>query len=174
MENKSNTGKDPIRNILDRKSVRKYTAQPVEKEKIEQIIRAGMAAPSGKNTRPWEIVIVDERAKLDAMAEGLPYAKMLRGAQCALVVCGDQDKSGYWYLDCAAATQNMLLAVEALGLGAVWTAAYPYEERMEVVERVLGLPGNIKSLCVIPVGYPDGNHRPADKFDESKIHTNRW
>ncbi len=108
------------------------------------------------------------------MAAALPYAKMLKDAPMAIVVCGDTTRSSYWYLDCSAATQNILLAAEALGLGAVWTATYPYPERMEVVRKYVVLPEQINSLCVIPVGYPALPHSPKNKWDEAKVHYNKW
>ena len=138
------------------------------------MLRAGMAAPSGKDTRPWEFVLVTERASLDSMAATLPYAKMLAQARYAIVVCGDSARSSYWYLDCSAAAQNILLAAEAQGLGAVWTAAYPYEDRMEVVRKYTALPENVLPLCVIPFGYPSTEQQPKQKFDENKIHYNRY
>ena len=130
-------------NIFARKSVRTYLNKGVEKEKIDLMLRAGMAAPSGKDLRPWEFYVITERASLDSMAAALPYAKMLTEARYAIVVCGDSTRSSYWYLDCSAAAQNILLAAESLGLGAVWTAAYPYEDRMEVVRKYIALPENI-------------------------------
>lgn len=167
--------KDALSVIHSRKSVRSFVPdKKVSREDIETISRAGMAAPSGRDTRPWEIMVVDDRQILDAMAEGLPYAKMLVQAPQAIVVCGDTTKSSYWYLDCSAATENILLAIEALGLGSVWTAAYPYQERMDVVIRSLDLPENILPLCVLPLGYPEGDESAKDKFDESKIHFNKW
>lgn len=165
---------DAVENIMSRKSVRKYLPKPVEDEKVQTLLKAGMAAPSGKDTRPWEFVVVTDRAALDSMAAALPYAKMLTSAPMAIVVCGDTTKSSYWYLDCSAATQNILLAAEALELGAVWTAAYPYDDRMGVVAQYTALPSHIKPLCIIPVGYPAMPHSPKDKWDESKVHTNKW
>lgn len=167
--------KDALSVIYSRKSVRKYVeGKPVSEEDLQTLLKAGMSAPSGKDTRPWEFVVVDDRATLQAMAEELPYAKMLPKAPLAIVVCGDSAKSSYWYLDCSAAAQNILLAAEALGLGAVWTAAYPYEERMKVVAQNIGLPPNILPLTVIPIGWPDGNFKPKDKYNAAKIHRNKW
>lgn len=165
---------DALENIFARKSVRKYLPKPVEKGKMDLLLKAGMAAPTGKDTRPWEFVVVTERAALDSMAVALPYAKMLKDAPMAIVVCGDTTKSSYWYLDCAAATQNILLAAEALGLGAVWTATYPYDDRMAVVKKEIGLPDHILSLCVIPVGYPAIPHSPKNKWDETKVHYDKY
>lgn len=165
---------DAMENIFARKSVRKYLPKPVEPEKTELLLKAGMAAPTGKNTQPWEFVVVTDRAVLDSMAAALPYAKMLKEAPMAIVVCGDVTKSSYWYIDCSAATENILLAAEALGLGAVWTATYPYKDRMEVAKKYTGHPDHIASLCVIPVGYPAVPHTPKDKWDASKVHTGKW
>lgn len=159
-----------IENILTRRSVRSYTEQDVEPEKIEAILEAGMAAPSGKNGQPWDFVVLTRREILDEMAERLPYAKMLREARVAIAVCADRTKSPYWYVDCSAAAENILLAAHALGLGAVWTATYPYRDRMDVVKELCGLPGSYDSLCVIPVGYPAREARPKDNFDAGKIH----
>lgn len=95
-----------LQNILQRKSVRSYRSDmPVEKEKVENLLRAGMAAPSGKDKRPWEFIVVDERELLDSLAAHLPYAKMLTSAPMAIVVCADETKSDYWYLDCSAAAK---------------------------------------------------------------------
>ena len=159
-----------IENILTRRSVRSYTDQDVEPGKIEAILEAGMAAPSGKNGQPWDFIVLTRREILDEMAERLPYAKMLREARVAIAVCADRTKSPYWYVDCSAAAENILLAAHALGLGAVWTATYPYRDRMDMVKELCGLPGSYDSLCVIPVGYPAREARPKDNFDAGKIH----
>ena len=108
-----------IENILTCRSVRSYTDQDVEPEKLEAILEAGMAAPSGKNGQPWDFIVLTRREILDEMAERLPYAKMLREARVAIAVCADRTKSPYWYVDCSAAAENILLAAHALGLGAV-------------------------------------------------------
>lgn len=163
-----------LENIAERKSVRKFLNKEVEEEKITAMIKAGMAAPSGMDRRPWEFVVVTDRAALDSMAAGLPYAKMLTQAPLAIVVCGNPTLSSYWYLDCSAATQNILLAAEALNLGAVWTAAYPYDDRSNVVRKYTAMPENIIPLCVIPIGYPDGPQKAKDKYDDTKVHRNKY
>ena len=122
---KATSANAALDNIFARKSVRSYLDKGVEKEKIDWMLRAGMAAPTGRDLRPWEFVVITDRATLDSMATALPYAKMLKQVRQAIVVCGDSAQSSYWYLDCSAATQNILLAAESLGLGAVWTAASP-------------------------------------------------
>lgn len=164
-----------LETLFNRKSVRKYTARPVEKDKLEMLVRAGMAAPSSRDRRPWEFIIVTDRKLLDTLGDGLPLARMLKETAQAIVVCGDTIKSGNaWFLDCSAAAQNVLLAAESMGLGAVWTAAFPYPDRMKIVQETLNLPGNILPLTVIPVGYPQGAEKPKDKFNEKQIHYNGW
>lgn len=161
--------------IYNRKSVRSFIKdRPVPEEYIQSLIKAGMSAPSGKDTRPWEFVIINNRAILDKMAEELPTAKMLSQAPMAIVVCGDTIRSSYWYLDCSAATENILLAAEAMELGGVWTAAYPYRDRMATVIKHTNMPAQVLPLAVIPIGYPMGNHSLKDKYDEKKIHMNKW
>lgn len=161
-------------NIFARKSVRSYLDKGVEKEKMDWLLRAGMAAPSARDLRPWEFVVISDRAVLDSMAAELPYAKMLKEVRQAIVVCGDSARSAYWTFDCSAATQNILLAAESLGLGAVWTAAYPDEKRIEVVRRFTNMPAHILPLCVIPVGYPATDEKPKEKFDEKRIHDGKF
>ena len=170
----TSTGNPVLDNIFARKSVRTYLDKGVEKEKIDLMLRAGMSGPSGKDTRPWEFIVVSDRAILDSMAVALPYAKMLTQARNAIIVCGDSTRSFYWYLDCSAAAQNILLAAESMGLGAVWTAAYPYEDRMQVVRKYTTLPENILPLCVIPFGYPATKEQPKQKYNEKKIHYNLY
>lgn len=164
-----------LETILNRKSVRKYTGRPVEKEKLEILVRAGMAAPSSRDRRPWEFIIVTDRKTLDTMAEGLPFARMLKETNQAIVVCGDTIKSdNAWFLDCSAAAQNILLAAESMGLGAVWTAVYPYPDRIRIVREELRLPDHIMPLNVIPIGYPQGKESPKNKYDPRQIHYDTW
>lgn len=163
-----------IEAIMNRTSIRVYQDRDVNDDKIDILMKAAMAAPSGKNTQPWEFVVVKDRETLDFMAEGLPYAKMLKNTRQAIVVCGDSIKSFYWYLDCSTAAQNILIAAQSLGLGAVWTAAYPYEERMAVVKEAIKLPDNILPLCVIPFGYPEAPQGPKKKYKPSKVHRDRF
>lgn len=169
-----------IENIMARKSVRSYTSKPVEKEKVEIMLKAAMAAPTAVNKQPWSFIVIDDRTVLDSLAQALPYAKMTAQAPLAIVVCGDLSKAlngdhdKYWMLDCSAASQNLLLAAESLGLGAVWTAVYPEEQRMESVRSVLSLPHYIVPLNLIPIGYPQHKEEPKDKFKPENIHYNKW
>jgi len=161
--------------IHNRKSVRHFTDRPVSKEQIETLLRAGMAAPTAANRQPWVFYVVTQRETLDVLAEQLPYAKMLTQVETAIVVCGDMEKAGnlkdedYWVQDCSAASENILLAAESMGLGAVWTASYPYDERTKAVINALNMPENHIPLNVIPVGYPTGEDVPKDKWKSENI-----
>lgn len=166
--------------IHSRKSVRNFTEKAVTKEQLEILVKAGMAAPSARNLQPWAFIVITERKVLDDLADSLPYAKMLKQVSGAIVVCGDLSKAAtdvdqaYWVQDCSAASQNILLAAESMGLGAVWTAVYPYEERINSVKKILSLPENIIPLNVIPVGYPTGIDKPKNKWKPENLHWNKW
>lgn len=170
------TKQDALSIIHARKSVREYaTDKQVSKEDLETIIRAGMAAPSARNIQPWHFVVISDPAVMAELAENLPYAKMLTEASAAIVVCGDTVASPmFWMVDCAAATQNILLAAEALGLGAVWTAAWPSEDRINAVKAAINLPDHILPLNVIPVGYPAKEEKAKDKYDAEKLHWEKF
>ena len=165
-------------NIATRTSIRDYEARPVEKEKIEKMLRAAMAAPTAMNKQPWHFVVVDQRNVLDALAGTNPYAKMLKKAPLAIVVCGNTDKMiegggrDFWIQDASAATENLLLAAHAMGLGAVWTGAYPSEERCISINKVLSLSDNLIPLNMIVVGYPAEQPQPKQKFKEENISYN--
>lgn len=165
-------------NIATCTSIRDYEARPVEKEKIEKMLRAAMAAPTAMNKQPWHFVVVDQRNVLDALAGANPYAKMLKKAPLAIVVCGNTDKMiegggrDFWIQDASAATENLLLAAHAMGLGAVWTGAYPSEERCISISKVLSLSDNLIPLNMIVVGYPAEQPQPKQKFKEENISYN--
>lgn len=166
---------ETLKVIHSRKSVRHFTNQAVSEEQIELLLQAGMAAPTAVNRQPWAFYVVTRRETLDSLSEQLPYAKMLSQAQAAIVVCGDMEKAdnlkdkAYWVQDCSAATQNILLAAESIGLGAVWTAVFPYDDRSKVVIETLKLPGHHIPLNVIPIGYPTGEDKPKDKWKPENV-----
>ena len=169
-----------MENILNRKSVRKYTKEEVKKEQLEMLVRAGMAAPSARNSQPWLFFVINDRAILDNLAKQLPNAKMLLNAKAAIVVCGNLQKAlegdgrEFWVQDCSAATQNILLTAESMGLGAVWTGAYPRKETVNIIKVELGLPEHIVPLNVIPIGWQTGEEKPKQKYTEENIRWNKW
>jgi len=170
---------DAITVIHSRKSVRNFTGQSVEKEKLDKILKAAMAAPTAVNKQPWSFVVVTERKTLDTLKDGLPYAKMLGQAGAAIIVCAIPGKAHdkmveFAIIDSALAGENILLAAEALGLGATWTAAYPYKDRMDIVRRALNIPDAVIPLNVIPIGYPKGVDKPKDKYKAENIHWQKW
>ena len=165
--------------IHGRKSVRNFTGASVGRADLERIIRAGMAAPSAVNIQPWSFVAVAERKTLDDLAAGLPHARMLTRAGAAVVVCTEPERAyeksrEMAVIDASLAGENILLAVEALGLGGVWTAAYPYADRMNHVRTELGIPEEVIPLNVIAIGIPAGRDKPKDKYRAEKIHWERW
>lgn len=178
-DNSGNAADAVLENIHNRKSVRQYTSEPVSEENVETMLKAAMAAPTAVNYQPWRFVVVTERESLDAMAEMLPFAKMLSQAPLAIVVCGetkwfDGQDNHFWQQDCSAATQNILLAAEALGLGAVWTGVYPNMDLARPLSEFLGLPSTVQPLCVIPIGHHDGTTQPKDKWKPENVHYGKW
>lgn len=170
---------DAISVIQSRKSVRSYSGRSVEKEKIDTMLRAAMAAPTAANMQPWSFIVVTDRATLDKLCGGLPYARMLDKAGAAIIVCAVPQRAfdgrvENAVIDGACASENILLAAEALGLGALWTASYPYSDRMDFVRKTLNMPDDIIPLNVIPIGYPAGANKPIDKFKRENIHWEKW
>lgn len=167
-----------IANIMTRTSVRDYTSTPIPEATIDTLLRAGMAAPTAGNKQPWKFIVVNERALLDSLAQGnwRPAAK----AQAAIVVCGDTTNSfpgegkDYWVQDCSAATENILLAAHAVGLGAVWCGCYPISERVELVRTTFAIPDSIVPISVVMLGYPTGTQEPKEKYKPENIHYNKW
>ena len=178
-----------ITTIMNRKSVRSFTDQKLTEQQIETLMKAAMAAPSAINIQPWHFVVIDDDAvKQELWGEGR-RPEMFTGAAIVVIVCGEttdmrkplgqpdadpvEMENIFWSQDCSAATENLLLAAEAMGLGAVWTALYPTERMAPIIEK-LGLPENVKPLCAVPIGYPAGDDQPKDKWKPEKIHRNRW
>ncbi len=163
--------------LITRRSIRVYTGEKVPDVLVKQLLAAGMQAPSARNQRPWHFVAVTARETLNALAEVLPFGKMLTHAPLAIVVCADstlEQMEGYWALDCAVASQNILLAAHAQGLGGVWLGTYPRQERVAGVSRVLGLPAHVTPVSVLSLGYPAEEVAPEDRYQESRVHYDRW
>jgi nitroreductase len=163
--------------ILTRRSVRAYIDQPVSDEMIHKLLVAAMSAPSAGNGQPWHFGVITERSVLNSLAELLPFGKMLQQAPLAIAVCGEtkgQPFDGYWVQDCSAATENLLLAAHALGLGAVWLGVYPREDRVAGVRGLLGIPEPVTPLCVVSVGYPVEPGGATDRYRAERVHRERW
>ena len=169
-----------IQAIMTRTSIRAFLDKPVSDDTIEILLKAAMAAPSAKNSQPWAFVVIRDRALLEKLGGSLPNAKMTATAPVALVICGVLDKAlpgearEYWIQDAAAATENFLLAVHALGLGAVWTGVHPISERIRIIREALHLPEGVEPFCLIPFGYPAVPAAVKDKWDPSIVHQDVW
>lgn len=159
--------------IMTRTSIRAFTGEPVPQEQLEVILKAGMAAPSAINIQPWRFVVVTDQEKIaDIFGKG-PRSGMFTTAGAVIVVCGETDKT-FWYEDCSAAAENILLAAHALGYGAVWTAGYPAMARIAPICEALSIPEGVLPLCIIPVGVPAENPEPKDKWKAENVHWNQW
>jgi nitroreductase len=163
--------------ILTRRSIRKYSPDPVNRDVIENVLKAGINAPSAGDEQPWHFVIIDQHDLLEKISELHPYAKMLKDTPTAVLVCGDQHAPKYkdfWIQDCSAASQNMLLAAHDLGLGAVWIGVYPVEKMIRELRELLNIPAHITPFSIIAMGYPAEEKSERMRYDPSRIHSNFW
>jgi nitroreductase len=168
---------DAMTALYSRRSIRLYESKPVPHQLLQEIITAGMCAPSAGNERPWHFILLTDRGILDEIPRFHPYAAMLKQASVAVLLCADltlEKHSGYWVLDCAAATENLLLAAHAKGLGAVWCGVYPTEDRVQNLKKLLRLPVQIVPFSLIPLGFPAELKQAGERFDGSRIHHNGW
>ncbi len=164
-----------MNSIFTRRSVRTFLDKKVETEKVQEILKAAMQAPSAANQQPWEFIVVRGKDNLETLAKCNPYAGCLKNADLAIVTLGNKTKMTfpqYWQQDLGAATQNMLLQITELGLGAVWLGTGPDEDRMEYIQKLYDLDENLLPYSIIAVGYPkdDNANHFVDRFDEDKIH----
>ena len=176
--------------IMSRTSIRNFTGDPVSKEQLEVLLKAGMAAPTAMNVQPWRFVVVTDKDKIAEVFGTGPRSGMFTTAGAVIVVCGQttmmmrpfgqpdapetEVPNKFWFEDCSAAAENILLAATAEGLGAVWTAGYPAEERIAPIAAALGIPAGVVPLCIIPVGVPAENPTPKDKWKPENIHWEQW
>jgi len=163
--------------IFTRRSVRNFTAEPVSEDVLHELLRAGMQAPSAKNEQPWHFVVIDDPDLLHTVPEFHPYAKMLFEAPLAILVCSDrklETKRASWLQDCAAATQNILLAAHASGLGAVWLGIFPDSDRVFGMQSLLNLPKDVRPVALVAVGHPALVPEPVDRYKPDRVHYNQW
>ncbi len=163
--------------ILNRRSIRRYSDRPVEREKIESVIRAAMYAPSAVNRQPWHFIVVEDRSVMGRIMEVHPNSKMLRTASHAILVCGDelqQHDTGYWIADCGAATENLILAATSLGLGSCWIGVYPREQRITAFKEIFSLPSHIQPFALVSLGYAAEEKQMPERYRREKIYLNSW
>ncbi|MBQ9339031.1 MAG: nitroreductase family protein [Paludibacteraceae bacterium] len=166
--------------INSRVSVRQFTGEKLSAEQIETILRAGMSAPTAVNKQPWAFVVVDDEAILKQLSEAILSSRIENGASHVVVVCGDMDKAlegeaqGYWVEDTSAATENMLLAAHAMGLGGLWVGVYPISERVQQVSKIIQTPEHIIPMCLVVLGQPAEQPAVKDKWKVENIHYNKF
>lgn len=164
--------------LFSRRSIRKFTTEAVSEKSVREILEAAMSAPSAGNQQPWHFIIINDRKLLDQIPSLHPHSLMCREAAMAILVCGDptlEKHVGYWVQDCAAATENLLLSIHAVGLGGVWVGVYPREERVTGFRGLLNIPENVIPFALIPIGHPAEQKPPRpDRYDEARIHRNTW
>ena len=168
---------DTLEAIFSRRSVRKFKGDVIPEGDIYDLHKAGMQAPSAKNEQPWHFIVIDDLNILHAIPEFHPFAAMLMEAPLAILVCSDRGlerKKQSWVLDCSAATQNILLAAHAKGLGSVWVGIYPDEERVDGITDLLKLPDHIHPVTLVALGYPASSPEPKDRFKKDRVHYNGW
>ena len=166
-----------IQALRTRRSIRKFTNEPVTPEQVKTMLECAMLAPSAGNQQPWEFIVIEDLSVLHAVPTVLGFAKMAAEATCAIVVCGNKSfikAEGFWQQDCAAATQNILLAAHGLGLGTCWCGVYPNEKRAADLKHMLNIPENVTPLSFIAIGVPNEQKEQPERFNEARVHRNMW
>ena len=168
---------DAMTAIRTRRSVRSFTNEDVTDAEVKELLGAAMSAPSAGNEQPWEFVVIRDKQLLGEVGKFSKYAGYAKKAPVCVLVCGnlDYDKyDGFWVQDVSAATQNILLAAHAMGLGAVWTGAYPEKERVNGFRKLLGIPSKIVPLSLVVIGHPKKQPSPVQRFKDDRVHYDGW
>lgn len=167
-----------MKEIISRRSIRKYEDKPVDDEKIQKLLRAAMYAPSAGNEKPWHFIVVKNKAKLNEITTFHPYTQMLKEAPLAILVCVDTSNLKYggafWVQDIAASIQNILLQGEAMGLGTCWCGVYPIEKLVDEVSKLFILPEHIKPVSIVAVGYPAEQREVGERYNTDRVHYENW
>lgn len=177
--------------IKARTSIRSFTGEKLTEEQIHTLLDAAMAAPTDANIQPWRFIVITDDEIKAGLYQGEKHKHMVTTAGAVIVVCGEtthmvkphdaaedaepvERPNNYWFEDCSAATENLLLAATALDLGAVWLSCYPTERIVDRIRAYLGIPANVTPLAIVPVGYPAETPSPKDKWNPDNIHYDRW
>ncbi|MDD2213057.1 MAG: nitroreductase family protein [Oscillospiraceae bacterium] len=167
-----------MQEIFNRRSVRHFKQQPVEAQKIDQLLRAAMQAPSAANQQAWEFIVVQDRQSLVEVAQTSPYAKPAAEAAVAFILLADENKLKVptaWEQDLAAAAENLLLEAVHLGLGAVWLGAATSDIVMKNLRSLFNLPETLRPFAIIAAGYPDGPQQAViSRYQAQRVHYERW
>jgi len=163
--------------ILKRRSIRRYTGDPVSEQTIREVLEAAMCAPSAGNEQPWHFIVIRDRKILGQIPAIHPHAYMVPEAPIAVLVCGDLRldlHDGFWIQDCSAATENILIAVQAKGLGAVWLGVYPREDRVAGLRKLLEIPNHVIPFALVPIGHPAECRPSENRYNPSRVHFDKW
>lgn len=166
-----------MENILLRNSVRKFKDIYIDDETIDKILHAAMQAPSAGNSQPWDFIVIRNNEILKAVQKYHPYANALSSCSAAILVCGNLSKErfkGYWVMDCSASCENILIAAQSLGLGAVWLGIYPEDDRIIKTKELFNLPEYVIPLAIIPVGVPFEKRAVKSRYNKNNIHYEIW
>ena len=167
---------EAIEAIMGRRSVRRYTDKKIPDETITKLLKAAMNAPSAHNKQPWHFIVVDDKETMLKIPEYHQYSKMLEGASHAIVVLGDNDiqTTDVWIHDTSAATENILVAAHAMGLGAVWLGVHPHETLIDGTKKLFNIPDHVTPLCILSLGYPEETKPPRENYNPERVHKNKW
>ena len=168
---------DAIEAIITRRSIRKYEKKPVAVSVLQELIKIGMSAPSAGNEQPWHFIIINDHEILEEIPSFHPHSQMLKDASAAILVCLDKELEKHKDMgiqDCSAVTQNILIALNAKGLGGVWLGVHPRPERVNGLRNLLDIPENIIPFSLISLGHPNEEKPPSDRYNESRVHYNKW
>jgi nitroreductase len=165
--------------IFGRRSIRVYSPGEISESTVNTLLEAAMAAPSAMTKDPWRFVVVRQPAPHAALSQALPGGKMLATATLAIAVCGDQDAAlerqlSFLLQDCSAATENLLLAAHALGLGACWVGVHPSEPAVRTLKTMLGLPPAVIPMAVVSLGFPGESPGARTRFNPAYVHAENW
>lgn len=166
-----------LEDIFTRRSIRKFTGEVVDEKDLKLILKAGFQAPSAHNLEPRDFIVVKDKKILEKIAEVHKYGKMIPNAGCAIIVCGDtevQKSQGLLVADCSASLENMLLAAHSLKLGGVWNAIHPIEKLEKQIREILNIPETILPIGIAVIGPTDVEARVIDRYNEEKIHKDKW
>ncbi len=158
--------------LINRKSCRKFTTQPIEEEKIETLKKAALLSPTGKRKNHWDFIFVRDNDLLAQLSDCKPHgSKLIRNAQLAVVVLGSPEISDTWIEDCSIASIILQLQAEELGLGSCWVQVHKREHNENTsaekhVKDLLQIPENKEILSVIALGYP---HEKKEANKESEL-----
>jgi nitroreductase len=164
--------------ILTRRSIRKFQDKQIPKDIIKEILEAAMYAPSAMNEQSWHFIVIDDKNKLNEISTFHPGGGMCKTSPVAMLVCFDTKLEKYKnmsILDCAAATQNILLAAHEKGIGSVWISIhFRNDEVEESIKNLVKLPKNIIPVSLVALGYSSEEKQIPNRFKKERIHKNVW